>query len=53
MATRVDDGVVAVPDAMTEQVLAQELPDVLHWVQLGRVAGQREQADVLGQVQPG
>src|SRR5690349_18801011 len=43
-----DDGVVALPDAMAELVLAQVLPDVLDRVRLGRAGGQRQQREVLG-----
>src|SRR5438046_9717697 len=43
-----DDGVVALPDAMAELVLAQVLPDVLDRVQLGRVGRERQQGEVPG-----
>src|SRR4051812_50197549 len=43
-----DDGLVVRPDAMAELVLAQVLPDVLDRIQLGRVGGQRQEGDVLG-----
>src|SRR3712207_8275779 len=41
------DGLVAVPHAVAEPVLAQALPYVLDRVQLRRIARQREQADVV------
>src|SRR4051812_31647047 len=43
-----DDGLVVRPDAMAELVLPQVLPHVLDRVQLGRVGGQRQQGEVLG-----
>src|SRR4051794_41638935 len=43
-----DDRVVVGPDPQAELVLAQVLPDVLDRVQLGAVARQRQEAEVLG-----
>src|SRR5690242_179825 len=43
-----DDGLVVGPDAQAELVLAQVLPHVLDRVQLGAVARQRQQGEVLG-----
>src|SRR4051794_6875717 len=43
-----DDRLVVRPDAMAELVLPQVLPHVLDRVQLGRVGGQRQQGEVLG-----
>src|SRR4051812_25054299 len=42
-----DDGVVVGPDPQAELVLAQVLPDVLDRVQLGAVARQRQEGEVL------
>src|SRR3954471_14630716 len=42
-----DDRVVVGPDPQAELVLAQVLPDVLDRVQLGAVARQRQEAEVL------
>jgi len=52
VATGIDDGVVAVEDGVGEPVLAQVLPDVLHWIELGRVGRQLEQADVVRDGEP-
>jgi hypothetical protein len=43
-----DDRLVVRPDAMAELVLPQVLPHVLDRVQLGAVARQRQQGEVLG-----
>jgi len=53
VAAGIDDGLVAVPHAVAQQVLPQELPEVLHRVQLRRIARQRQQADVAGHPQTG
>lgn len=37
---------------MSEEVLAQELPDVLDRVEFGRIGRQGQQADIFGQPQP-
>lgn len=47
MAAGVDDGFVAVEDAIAELVLPQILPDVFGWVEFGRVGRQFEQTDVV------
>lgn len=51
MATSVNDGLVAVEDAIAELVLAQELPDVFGWIELGGIRRQVQEADVVGDVQ--
>src|SRR4051812_14790422 len=43
-----DDGVVVRPDPEAQLVLAQVLPHVLDRVPLGRVGGQRQEGEVLG-----
>ena len=52
VATCLDDGVIAVPDTVTEEVAAHELPDVFHGVQFRRVGRQRQQHDVVGHIEP-
>ena len=49
-AQGVDDGVVAVVDAIAEKVLPEELPDVLHRVEFRRIGRQVQQADVVREV---
>jgi hypothetical protein len=46
-----DDVVVAGEDAVREMVVAQELPDVLDRVQLGRAGRQRQERDVAWHVE--
>lgn len=43
--------VIGFVDAVAEVVLAQELPDVLDRVQLGRIGRQRQQTDVFRNAQ--
>lgn len=47
MAAGIDDGIIAVEDAIAELVLAQELPDVLDWIEFGRIRRQFEQAEIF------
>jgi len=42
-----DDGGVTLEDTVAEVVLAQELPDVLHRVQFGRIGRWMKEADVF------
>ena len=46
IAAGIDDGVVVFEDAIAELVLAQVLPDILDWIEFGRIGRQFEQADV-------
>jgi hypothetical protein len=46
-AACVDDGGVTLEDTVAEVVLAQELPDVLHRVQFGRIGRRMKEADVF------
>ena len=46
-AACVDDGGVALEDTVAEVVLAQELPDVLHRVQFGRIGRRMKKAYVF------
>jgi len=46
-AASIDDGVIAVVDAVAQLVAAQKCPDILDRVQLGRVGRQAKQADVV------
>lgn len=46
-----EDVVVAAEDPVGEPVLAQELPDVLHRVQLGRTGRERQEGDVRGHLE--
>ena len=48
----VDDGGVTLEDTVAEVVLAQELPDVLHRVQFGRIGRRMKEADVFWDPQP-
>jgi hypothetical protein len=50
-ATRINDIGIAFEDAVAEMVLAQELPDVLDGVQLGRIGRQLEQTDIAWEAQ--
>src|SRR3712207_5531530 len=45
-AERVDDGVVVVEQAVAQMLLAQEQPDPLHRVELGRIGRQPDEGDV-------
>jgi hypothetical protein len=47
VAGGVYDGVVVLEDCVREPVLAEILPDVLDWVQLGRLRRQENRGDVL------
>ena len=47
VAGRVYDGVVVLEDGVREPVLAEILPDVLHWIQLGRARRQENRRDVF------
>ena len=47
-----DDVVVTLEDAVREPVVAQELPDVLDRVELGRAGRQRQKGDVVRHDQP-
>jgi hypothetical protein len=51
LACGVDDGIVAVEDAVGEPVLAQILPDVLDRVQFRRAGRQEDQRHVLGNIE--
>jgi hypothetical protein len=51
IAAGVDDGVVAVEDAVAELVLPQILSDVLDRIEFGRIGRQFEQADIVGHVE--
>ena len=42
-----DDGVVAVADDPAEEIAAEVFPDVLGWIEFGRVGRQFEQANVV------
>ena len=53
VAARLHDGLVAVPDAVAQEVGAQVGPDLLDRVRLRGVGRQPQQADVLGDAQPG
>jgi len=53
LAGGIDDLVVGFEDAVREVGLAQELPEVLDGVQLGRPGGQEEQRDVAGDLERG
>src|SRR5215213_1727044 len=44
---RIDDGVIAVPDDITERVGPQELPDVLPRIELRSIGRQVQERDVL------
>ena len=46
LAREFDDLVVGFEDLVGQPVVAQELPDVLHWVQFGRPWRQVEKRDV-------
>ena len=46
-AACVDDGGVALEDTVAEVVLAQELPDVLHRIQFGRIGRRMKKAYVF------
>lgn len=52
VAACIENTLVAVEDAVAQGVLAQELPDVLDRVQLGRIRWLMQQDDVLGHLQP-
>ena len=45
----VEDFIVAVPHCRGEFVGAQKFPDVLHWVEFGRIGRQGHENDVVGQ----
>src|SRR3954447_19168014 len=47
-----DNGVIAVPNAVAELVAAQVVPDIFHRVQFRRVGRQRQQGDVVGDREP-
>ena len=49
VAGRVYDGVVVLEDGVREPVLAEILPDVLGWIQLGRSRRQEDRRDVFRQ----
>ena len=53
LATERDDFFVGFEDAVRQPVVAHELPDVLHRVQLGCSGRQGQQRDVGGNVEPG
>jgi hypothetical protein len=44
----IDDGIVDFEDAIAELVLAQVLPDVLDWIEFGRIGRQFDETDVVG-----
>jgi len=48
IATVIDDVFGAVEDAVGEPVVADELPDVLDWVEFGALCWQRHERDVGG-----
>lgn len=50
-ASGVDDGVIALEDAVREPVGAEELPDILDGVQLWSARGQKDQRHVPGDVE--
>ena len=52
VATSLDDVVIGFPHAMAEKVGAQELPDVLDWVQFRRAGRQRQQHDIVWHAKP-
>lgn len=49
----VDDVLVRIEDAVRQPVVAHELPDVLHRVQLGRAGRQEQERDVVGNCELG
>src|SRR6188472_4063061 len=51
VTTRVHDGVVVLPNAVTEKVGPEKLPHILDGIQFWRIAWKREQADVVGDAQ--
>ena len=51
VATQIDDLLVGLEDAVGEEVVPQELPDILDGVQFGRFWGQRQDGDVFGYAQ--
>src|SRR5829696_5802999 len=53
LAGRLDDGLVALEDAVREPVLAEVLPDVLDRVELRGARGQEDERDVLRHGEPG
>src|SRR6188472_3519092 len=48
VTTRVHDGVVVLPNAVTEKVGPEKLLHILDGIQFWRIAWKREQADVVG-----
>jgi hypothetical protein len=50
-AAQGDDLVVIFEDAVREPVVAHVLPDILDWIELGRFRRQRQEGDVVGQVE--
>ena len=53
VAAMVDDVVVGAEDAVGQPVVAQELPDVLDRIELGRAWWQGEDGDIGGHVELG
>ena len=51
VAGSVEDGLVAVEDAVGEPVLPQELPEILDWIELGRARRQVDRDDVGGHLE--
>lgn len=45
VAAVVEDVVVGLEDAVREPVFAHELPDILDWIELGALGGQRDDGD--------
>src|SRR5258708_4776636 len=50
-AARLDDSLVGLPDAVAQEILPEEFPDVFHWVEFRSIGWQRHQGDVLGNIE--
>src|SRR6266404_2391499 len=51
-AARIDNGLVSIPDAVAQEILAEKPPDVLDRVEFRGIGRQRHQGDVFGNVEP-